>query len=600
MATLGALIVELRANSLQFRTELEGARRSLGDVSRAHTAAGGAFQGTGRQINEATRLVRVFAGSILTEINPALGQMTSAMSGAGRVAAGLNPVLGVGVVVLTTAAATLAQYGRTLNQASARQADFNLAVRALDFGSIVAQVDAASKELERFNASLGGKFLDVLRQIGAAPGTTGAPNLFDRLFGKTPLEEFLKSSRESSAAAAWPQIQKATTEEYLKQLSAAEQLRHVEAERAESRGDFVAWLDVQRKITDDLSRQFTAEQVLVDLEARLATLRATARLGGALPGELELIEARQKQQTETLGARFLAGFGAIDRTVEQGRLRELIEARTVDRDRLTLLRDTVGLSEAELAARSREVIEASRLLEIAQANGDARKEDLANLRAALATSALVRQELEQGPVGAVFAGVTRNAASALEGLLDQTTTVEQAFRSMTISIRNSILENVVDKGIRAAHDALFKWLADLAEAGLLRGVLGAVLGAGFGAGAPTSGVGPGVAGPIGPPTQHGGVFTAPQFRLLGEAGPEAVIPLRGGAVPVRMLGAGAPGVIVNIFPPSGTTVEQRDSVGPGGEVVKNIIMRTIRQASQTGELDSVMGTYGLRRPGLAR
>src|SRR5207247_6318981 len=241
-----------------------------------------------------------------------------------------------------------------------------------------------------------------------------------------------------------------------------------------------------------------------------------------------------------------------------------------------------GLSEAELAARSREVIEASRLLEIAQANGDARKEDLANPRAALATSALVRQELEQGPVGAVFAGVTRNAASALEGLLDQTTTVEQAFRSMTISIRNSILENVVDKGIRAAHDALFKWLADLAEAGLLRGVLGAVLGAGFGAGAPTTGVGPGVAGPIGPPTQHGGVFTRPQIRLIGEAGPEAVIPLRGRAVPA----VGGRVVVINHIhnEAPGTEVQQSQSTGANGEILNNFVIRAIKRAAQTGEL----------------
>src|SRR3989442_12735414 len=68
--------------------------------------------------------------------------------------------------------------------------------------------------------------------------------------------------------------------------------------------------------------------------------------------------------------------------------------------------------------------------------------------------------------------------------------------------------------------------------------------------------------------QHGGVFSRPTVTLLGEAGPEAVIPLKGGNVPVRMLGAGA-GVIVNIFPPSGTTVEQRDSTGPNGETVKN-------------------------------
>ena len=162
---------------------------------------------------------------------------------------------------------------------------------------------------------------------------------------------------------------------------------------------------------------------------------------------------------------------------------------------------------------------------------------------------------------------------------------------MTLSIRDSILDNVVKEGIRVARNALQQWLKELAEAGLLRGLVGAVLGSLFGATAE------GQAGGIGTSditrAQHGGIVRRPTLLLAGEAGPEEIVPLSAGG--------GGPGVVVNIFPPSGTTVEERDQRGPNGETIKNIFIRMLRQGLQTGELDRDFGTaYGVRRVGLQR
>jgi len=89
------------------------------------------------------------------------------------------------------------------------------------------------------------------------------------------------------------------------------------------------------------------------------------------------------------------------------------------------------------------------------------------------------------------------------------------------------------------------------------------------------------------------------MRVIGEAGPEAVIPLRGGKVPVMLSGA-AGGVIVNVLTPPGNTAEVTDGRGPNGETVKNVIIRAIRQSVASGEFDTIMATYGARRTGLSR
>src|SRR5207245_3883054 len=97
--------------------------------------------------------------------------------------------------------------------------------------------------------------------------------------------------------------------------------------------------------------------------------------------------------------------------------------------------------------------------------------------------------------------------------------------------------------------ALFDFLKELEETGLLKSLIKAGVGALGSAFTPSPTGAGGDFGNSPVMTQHGGVFSGAQWRVLGEAGPEAVIPLEHGAVPVRMSGewgGGADGV-VNIF-----------------------------------------------------
>src|SRR5438034_6181331 len=147
MATLGALIVELRANSLQFRTELENARRGLTDTSRSAA-------GTGVAVRDATQTLRLFGGQILSQVNPALGGLVIGMAHAGREArtfGGAWAGLTVGAVAVTAAVAALLE---RLKQAQEAQVRMNVAVRGLDAGAIRTELGSLAKELEHVRQTI--------------------------------------------------------------------------------------------------------------------------------------------------------------------------------------------------------------------------------------------------------------------------------------------------------------------------------------------------------------------------------------------------------------------------------------------------------------
>lgn len=87
--------------------------------------------------------------------------------------------------------------------------------------------------------------------------------------------------------------------------------------------------------------------------------------------------------------------------------------------------------------------------------------------------------------------------------------------------------------------------------------------------------------------------------LMGEAGTEAILPLKrtsGGALGVA---ASTNPVTVNIINQSGSSVQQTESTGPNGEKTIDImIANRVRDGILTGRFDTAMkGAYGLNRKG---
>ena len=94
---------------------------------------------------------------------------------------------------------------------------------------------------------------------------------------------------------------------------------------------------------------------------------------------------------------------------------------------------------------------------------------------------------------------------------------------------------------------------------------------------------------------------------MGEAGPEAIIPLRrgrNGRLGVETSGAGGGDVYVTINNHTDSQVTARKSQGPGGQMQVDVIVEAVegRMASrlargQGAVCKTIEGTYGLQRVG---
>lgn len=87
--------------------------------------------------------------------------------------------------------------------------------------------------------------------------------------------------------------------------------------------------------------------------------------------------------------------------------------------------------------------------------------------------------------------------------------------------------------------------------------------------------------------------------LMGEAGTEAIIPLKRASNGDLGVAGGSTPVTVNIINQSGSSVDQRESTGPGGEkTIDILISNKVREGISTGKFDSAFkGAYGLSRKG---
>lgn len=109
------------------------------------------------------------------------------------------------------------------------------------------------------------------------------------------------------------------------------------------------------------------------------------------------------------------------------------------------------------------------------------------------------------------------------------------------------------------------------------------------------------------PFAKGGVVSSPmlfpmsggQTGLMGEAGPEAIIPLKRGKDGKLGVASGGSSTQVNIYNSNGGTVTTQERQDPnGGKIIDIMIKKAVASGIASGEFDKAMGsTYGLRRQG---
>jgi len=197
-------------------------------------------------------------------------------------------------------------------------------------------------------------------------------------------------------------------------------------------------------------------------------------------------------------------------------------------------------------------------------------------------------------IGTVSQQTAAMVSSAFRGLEDAifkfTKGGKDAFREMTQAILDDIAKIVIRAQI----------VAPLAQGLLGLDMFNPVAGSVGGGGSMTA------------PTRFasGGVVDSPTFftasgrmNVMGEAGPEAILPLKrgpNGDLGVATSGGGS-NVTVNVINnASGTDVQQKSSQGPdGSRQIDILIMSKVKEGFANGSFDRTMqAAYGLRRQGV--
>lgn len=108
------------------------------------------------------------------------------------------------------------------------------------------------------------------------------------------------------------------------------------------------------------------------------------------------------------------------------------------------------------------------------------------------------------------------------------------------------------------------------------------------------------------PFANGGIVNGPTIfpmangaGLMGEAGPEAIMPLKRGADGKLGVSGGGGGTVVNVYNQSGAQTEIQESTGSdGGRQIDIYIKQAVERMISTGGIDKTMqSTYGLNRVG---
>lgn len=204
------------------------------------------------------------------------------------------------------------------------------------------------------------------------------------------------------------------------------------------------------------------------------------------------------------------------------------------------------------------------------------------------------------------------AKSATKGFVDDMKTglqqgisVWEAFGNAVMNVLDKILDRFIDQGIDALFNGL-KASSESGDGGFLNQIGGWLFSAGAsGASAPAAS--PTMAAKGG--TFSNGIYNSPtmfafasggQFGVMGEAGPEAVMPLhRGpdGSLGVAVNGdpgAGAkPSVNVEVVVNGNATVEQENQTMSDGTEMRRFIINVVNEANANGQFDSSnAGRYG--------
>ena len=198
----------------------------------------------------------------------------------------------------------------------------------------------------------------------------------------------------------------------------------------------------------------------------------------------------------------------------------------------------------------------------------------------------------------VFDSIDKALDSTVEGVLLGTRSMSSAFADLAQNVGLAIQKMIIDI---AVLDPLRNAIKGAGGIPGICSLLGNFIAGFFGA--------PSIAAlPVAPPSAlrlsgisvptaaHGGVFTAPTLALIGEAGPEAVIPLEEMRSP-------DPSVNITIIDNNSSRVEVTQRQGPGGipEIILTINKAVAKDIMNGGDVaNAITQVFGANRQGAIR
>ena len=213
------------------------------------------------------------------------------------------------------------------------------------------------------------------------------------------------------------------------------------------------------------------------------------------------------------------------------------------------------------------------------------------------------QELNtlKGIVSDAFGAMNRATSTMITGVIQGTTTMKDAFNNLGQSILLSIQEMLIKRAFKQLEEAFNSMLDSMDTRAVMSTALRFLTSLFPSLSTPSAPTPAPVSSEPGA-MQHGGIVTSPRRVLVGEAGPEAVIPLDS-ANARQYLGGGSAMVQVTVINnASGTEVETKESTGPMGQrQIEISINGIVKKGMAQGEYDRMFqSTFGVTRQGINR
>jgi hypothetical protein len=573
-ARVGRAVLELTTDTTEFEEGLDEVNRRLDELEGRAKRTDSPLRRLDGGLKDAAKSAHDLAKPLKSEVTPALDDVEKAMEAAEeanrRMLAALGLVAGAaGLVAVAVGKHLLEAWKKSAEEAE----KFQSALDSMDTHKIQAEIDRLMKKLDEAQ-----KKIRFLQGPAGDPGAARFPNVVDPDFpfnlGTAPL-----TGGEAARDKA---------------LNELEQLR--QRKRESESDDSKAFTEGEKKLGQDRVKAFEEEQRKKE-QARKEEQRK----------ERELIEAGTRGWVAMAEAKFKATEDEQRAIVKLNE--HLFNEEKKNDEKILDAWDKKELERIKAAEKTAEelekALEKGRKSETAAAEHDVREHfDTTKKLADIDEERFRKTKERRDAFVDEFSLANASISSGIASILTTAQTVEQAFEQMGRTIAAGLIQNVIERGLKVVEKALFDFLEELQKSGLLKAFIQGVVGAGVSVGTSSLGAETFQSGGGGIQTfQHGGIVAEPMFASIGETGPEAVIPLEHGAVPVRMLGGdGGGGVTVNVFNQApGTGVEQSQQRGNMGEVIHNIVIKEVNRSLASGEFDRSFGsTFGSKRQPVER